>query len=402
MKRYKSQDRLIFLAITVLSILGIVMVGSASIGAATTNGSTWAITNIIKQLVFCLVGLFLMIVISRLYNSAIINRRTWGIVYVFMIGLLLSCLLWTAEKGTQAWIRGLPFGLTLQPSEFSKIVLVMILAYLLVDMPKKYRLKHPTTYRSLQSYENALKARRIHCIYKPLFVVLVAIAVIALIQNDTGTAVITLAICLASFFVAKERIYTKVQNLMLIGVLVVIVTLPLWYNFIIKGYMATRFQTWLNPLSDVTNTSQQVANALIAITNGGIFGVGLGNSTQKFGYIPEAHNDFISSIILEELGLIGLALILIPYMIIIYRLLKYAKHASDPKTTIVLTGIASYFFLHLFINLGGVSGLIPMTGVPLLFVSSGGSSTMAAFVAIGVAQALISKENKIAEMKSQS
>lgn len=402
MKRYKSQDRLIFLAITVLSILGIVMVGSASIGAATTNGSTWAITNIVKQLVFCLVGLCLMVIISRLYSSAIINRRTWKIVYGLMIGSLLICLAWAPEKGAQAWIRGLPMGFTLQPSEFSKIILVIILAYLLVEMPKKYRLRHSTTYRSLQSYENAKKTRKIHCIYMTLAVVLSTIAIIALVQNDTGTAVITLAICLASFFVAKERIYRKFQNFMVLCVIVILVTLPLWYNLIVKGYMASRFESWLNPLSDVTNTSQQLANALIAITNGGIFGVGLGNSTQKFGYIPEAHNDFISSIILEELGLVGLALILIPYMIIIYRLLKYAKNANDPKTTIVLTGIASYFFLHLFINLGGVSGLIPMTGVPLLFVSSGGSSTMAAFAAIGVSQALISKENKINQMKSLS
>ena len=137
-----------------------------------------------------------------------------------------------------------------------------------------------------------------------------------------------------------------------------------------------------------------MANALIAITNGGIFGTGLGNSIQKYGYVPEVHNDFITSVIFEELGLFGLALIMVPYAIIVFKLISYASKSKDPKTTIILLGIAAYFFLHLFINLGGVSGLIPMTGVPLLLVSSGGSSTLAAFIAIGIAQALISKDNK--------
>ena len=93
---------------------------------------------------------------------------------------------------------------------------------------------------------------------------------------------------------------------------------------------------------------------------------------------------------------------MIPYIIIIFRLLSYARKAIDPKTTIILTGIASYFFLHLFINIGGVSGLIPMTGVPLLFVSAGGSSILSAFFAIGVAQALISRENKLARELAQN
>lgn len=402
MKRYKSQDRLIFLAVIVLSILGIVMVGSASIGAATTYGSSWAIMNIVKQLLFCLMGLAIMIVLSRLYSNSLINNKTWFFVYIGVLFSLLICLAWPAEKGSQAWIRGLPLGLTIQPSEFAKIFLVLILAYLLVDMPKKYRLRHPTTYSSIQRYEHSRKNYRSQCFYKPCIVLLSIIGVIVLLQNDTGTGVITLAIALASFFVAKDPVYKKFQSMMIGFVLLIFVTMPLWYNIVIKGYMAGRFETWLNPLSDVTGSTLQVANALIAITNGGITGVGLGNSTQKFGYIPEAHNDFISSIILEEFGLIGLAMILIPYGIIIFRLLHHANKAIDPKTTIILTGIAAYFFLHLFINIGGVSGFIPMTGVPLLFVSSGGSSTLSAFMAMGIAQALISKENKMVATMSQS
>ena len=163
---------------------------------------------------------------------------------------------------------------------------------------------------------------------------------------------------------------------------------------VLKGYQVSRITAWLDPLSDPYNTSQQLVNALIAFKNGGLFGLGLGNSTQKFGYIPEAHNDFIGAIIYEELGIIGLGLIIIPTCIIIFKLLNYSQKIKENKSRIILLGIASYFFLHLLINLGGVSGLIPMTGVPLLFISSGGSSTVTAFVAIGIAQAIIARYNR--------
>ena len=402
MKKYKSQDRLIFLSVLVLSILGIVMVGSASIGAATTYGSKWAILNIIKQIVFSLIGLIIMIIVSRLYTNSLINKNTWFTFFCCIGGSLLICLAWPAEKGSRAWIRGLPLGMTLQPSEFCKILLVLLLAYFFVDMPKKYPVRNMYTYSSAQRYEEAKKRHITQCYIKPLVVIATEILIVAILQSDKGTAIITLLICLMSFFTARDKLYSRFQGWMVGLLFIVLITSPLWFQFIIKGYMKSRFITWLNPLVDVTGESLQVANALIAITNGGLFGVGLGNSTQKFGYIPEAHNDFISSIIFEELGIFGLALIMIPYIIIIFRLLSYARKAIDPKTTIILTGIASYFFLHLFINIGGVSGLIPMTGVPLLFVSAGGSSILSAFFAIGVAQALISRENKLARELAQN
>lgn len=392
-RKYKTRDRLIYIMVLWLSILGIVMVGSASIGLASVNGSNWAIVNMVKQIIFCLIGLFLMALCSKFYKSAMINKRTWWPFYVAMMLALLSCLLWAAEKGTKAWIRLIP-GFTLQPSEFTKLGIVLVLSYLLVDMPKRYRIKHKSYYRSFNHYEESKKNRKIHCIYVPILVVIVLVGTIAFIQKDMGTASITFLICIAAFLSAKDKIYASYQNKIVVIATILIVLGIIAVNTVVSGYMKSRFITWLDPLSDPTGASQQVANALIAITNGGIFGTGLGNSIQKYGYVPEVHNDFITSVILEEFGLVGLAAIMIPYAVIVFRLLKYAKNTKDPKTAIILTGIASYFLLHLFINLGGVSGLIPMTGVPLLFVSSGGSSTLAAFISIGIAQALISKDNK--------
>ncbi len=392
-KKYKTRDKMILFSVLFLSVLGIVMIGSASIGLATIRGSSWAIMNMVKQIFFCTIGMILMTFFSKFYTHSVINRKSWKLIYGIMLASLISCLLWDAEKGTKAWIRLIP-GFTIQPSEFTKIGLVLILAYLLVDMPKRFRVKPLSYYHSRFQQEQAYKIRNQNCIYLPALVVIGLVGIVAFVQKDMGTAIITLMISVACFFGAKEKIYANIQRIIVFVGGVVLVTLPLTYNFIVKGYMKGRFITWLDPLSDPTGTSQQVANALIAITNGGIFGAGLGNSVQKFGYVPEVHNDFITSVILEEFGLLGLGMIIIPYACIIFRLIHYAKKTKDPKTSIVLLGISSYFFLHLFINLGGVSGLIPMTGVPLLLVSSGGSSTLCAFIAIGIAQSLISKDNK--------
>lgn len=392
-KNYKTRDRWILFSVLALSVLGIVMVASASIGIASVKGSKWAFMNTIKQIGFCFAGWLLMSLFSRTYTNAIINRNTWPVIYTAMIGALLYCLKWPAEKGTRAWIRTIPF-FTIQPSEFTKIGIIIILAYLLVDMPKRYRLKHSSYYRSHLQYQEAVKERTKHCLKIPIFITAVLFVTVAFIQDDFGTGAITLLICITCFMVAQEKIYTRYQNWTILAAIALLVALPFLFKYVINGYMKGRFITWIDPLSDPTGASQQVANALIAITNGGIFGVGLGNSIQKFGYVPEVHNDFITSVILEEFGLIGLAMIVVPYAIIVFRLIKYAQESRDPKTTIILMGISSYFLLHLFINLGGVSGLIPMTGVPLLFVSSGGSSTLSAFCAIGIAQALISKDNK--------
>lgn len=400
MKRFKSQDRWIHISVVFLTIFGIVMIGSASIGAATTYGSGWAIKNIFKQIGFCFIGFFLMFLVSRTFSTRSITKKTSFFLFVTTMVSLFICLIWEAEKGAKAWIR-LPFNFTIQPSEFGKIAMIIIVAYLLVMMPKEYKVKSQSMYRTNARYNDAVKRHRFWCFYLPASLIIVEVFTVAFIQNDTGTAAITALICLVCLFSARDKIYAKFQNFMMLLCGGALLISPFIYTIFISGYMADRFSSWLNPLVDVTGTSLQISNALIAITNGSYFGVGIGNSTQKFGYIPEAHNDFISSIIFEELGLVGLAFILIPYAIIILRLMKYAATASDSRTTIVLSGISSYFFFHLFINLGGVSGLIPMTGVPLLFISSGGSSTLSAFIAIGISQALISQDRKLKQMVEQ-
>ena len=196
------------------------------------------------------------------------------------------------------------------------------------------------------------------------------------------------------FFITPRPYYTKYKKLSLILLVIAFVVAILGMNFILKPHQLGRITTWLNPLLDEKGDGWQLVNALVAFSNGGLFGQGFGASRQKYGYIPESHNDFIVAIIYEELGLVGFLLFLIPYCIIIYKMFHYGMKVKETKSKLILYGVGLYFFTHLLVNVGGVSGLIPMTGVPLLLISSGGSSTWAAMIGIGIAQSIIAKYNR--------
>ena len=201
-------------------------------------------------------------------------------------------------------------------------------------------------------------------------------------------------ICMMLFFITPRPYYTKYKKLSLILLVIAFVVAILGMNFILKPHQLGRITTWLNPLLDEKGDGWQLVNALVAFSNGGLFGQGFGASRQKYGYIPESHNDFIVAIIYEELGLVGFLLFLIPYCIIIYKMFHYGMKVKETKSKLILYGVGLYFFTHLLVNVGGVSGLIPMTGVPLLLISSGGSSTWAAMIGIGIAQSIIAKYNR--------
>ena len=159
----------------------------------------------------------------------------------------------------------------------------------------------------------------------------------------------------------------------------------------LQEYQINRIYSSINPFSDQYGSGYQLINGLVSFASGGWFGVGFGNSVRKYTNFPAANTDFILAIIVEELGFIGFLMILVPYCIIIFRLMNYALKIRNEKAKIILIGVAMYFLLHFILNVGGVTGLIPLTGVPLLMISAGGSSTLAAMSALGIAQAIISR-----------
>ena len=159
---------------------------------------------------------------------------------------------------------------------------------------------------------------------------------------------------------------------------------------LLRGYVLSKAQLsrfdFFNPCSKYESTGYQVCNAYIAINNGGLTGVGLGKSTQKYSYIPEPHTDMVFAIIAEENGVLICSLIFIAYIIILYRILKLSMKTKKISNKYICIGVATYIFLHIFINLGGLFGVIPLTGVPLPFLSYGGSFTLSLIASLGIIQ----------------
>lgn len=386
----KGSDKFIYLATFVLISLGVVMIGSASIGLVSKNGTNYAMTRMLTQAIYVVIGLFFMVMISKKFKPQKVNFNFCLRLFLIVLAGMCICRGFADVNGSYAWIR--IGGMTIQPAEFMKLTLILLVSYFVTETDISFG--SPRAIPNKFAREKFIKEKRKICLLLPAGLVILACAVGILVQKDFGTTVILFSICFICFMSTPNKYYKKWKRLILLLGSVAVVVVVLASSFIFKGYQISRITSWLSPLENYYTSSFQLSNALIAFANGGLFGLGLGNSTQKFGYIPEAHNDFIGSIIFEELGILGLALMVVPTVIIAYRFLSYSARIKNSKQRIMLIGIASYFLIHMFVNLGGVSGLIPMTGVPLLLVSSGGSSTVSALCAIGIGQAIISRYNK--------
>lgn len=385
----RGVDKTVYFCVVILTIYGIVMIGSASVGQSAKMGPMYASMNMIKQAIFVLGGFATMIFLTRCFKKSWVNANSTWIFYAIGLVLMLACLFFEDGKGSHAWIRIGSF--TIQPAEFMKVIMILFLSFHFGEIEEYCQIPRNIT---RQKKEELQKRKLWYCILRPILAIFIAFFVGVFLQKDMGSSLIMAFICMMLFFITPRSYYTKYKKLALILLVIGFILILLSATFILKPYQLGRIYTWLNPLGDIEGDGWQLTNALIAFATGGLFGKGFGSSTQKYGYIPESHNDFIVAIIYEELGLVGFMLFLIPYVIIIYKMFHYALRIKDTKSKLILYGVGLYFFTHLLVNVGGVSGFIPMTGVPLLLISSGGSSTLAAMMGLGIAQSIIAKYNR--------
>lgn len=385
----RGVDKTVYFCVVILTIYGIVMIGSASVGQSAKMGPMYASMNMIKQAIFVLGGFAAMIFLTRCFKKSWVNANSTWIFYAIGLVLMLACLFFEDGKGSHAWIRIGSF--TIQPAEFMKVIMILFLSFHFGEIEEYCQIPRNIT---RQKKEELQKRKLWYCILRPILAIFIAFFVGVFLQKDMGSSLIMAFICMMLFFITPRPYYTKYKKLALILLVIGFILILLSATFILKPYQLGRIYTWLNPLGDIEGDGWQLTNALIAFATGGLFGKGFGSSTQKYGYIPESHNDFIVAIIYEELGLVGFMLFLIPYVIIIYKMFHYALRIKDTKSKLILYGVGLYFFTHLLVNVGGVSGFIPMTGVPLLLISSGGSSTLAAMMGLGISQSIIAKYNR--------
>jgi cell division protein FtsW len=354
MARKLKSDKLLFTATLVLVCTGVVMVYSAS--------AVWAMERaddqyvfLFKQLTWAVIGLSLLPVIMRIdyrtYREPIVIWTALAIVGLLLVAVLFG----RPVKGATRWLN--IWGLGIQPSELAKIAVVIFVAALLER--RMDRVNEPS-----------------HALLPIALVVGGAVGLI-LLQPDLGTALAILAIAGVMIFAAG----ISYQYLLGLG----LAALPALYFLIMRSeYRRRRIFAFLDPWADPLNDGFQIIQSFIAVGTGGIFGRGLMDGVQKLFYLPEPHNDFIYSVIGEELGLVGATIVLICFCIITWRGLRASSRAPDRFGAFLALGLTMMVSFQAFFNISVVLGLLPTKGIPLPFVSYGGSSLLVNMIGVGV------------------
>jgi cell division protein FtsW len=370
----------------ILSIIGIVMVYSASMVSASKGALTGGIpieANFFmkRQFIFAVFGFILIIFISVYFNINALKKNNSQKVIVLgtLFLLFLTQLIGKDVNGSKNWINLGIF--SLQSSEFLKLAAIFYLAFIidkLLKNNKDYKLKN---------------------LIPPLGLLGVGL-VCVLMQGDLGGTLLTVGI------IASILTYSDIKNkikLQIISITAIPTIIYIFYTLVFDAntlYRMKRIKVVLDPFKYENGDGYQLTNALVSISNGGIFGRGLGNGILKLGYLPEPHTDFIFTVIAEELGLAGVIFVLLLYAFIIYKGFFYANKTNNNFYKLICIGVISYLFMQIFINTGGVSGLIPLTGVTLPLLSYGGSSMLSVSLAIGSMLAVI-REIKKDELKNK-
>ncbi|MCH1514033.1 MAG: putative lipid II flippase FtsW [Acidimicrobiales bacterium] len=342
-------------AMIVLTLLGVVMVLSASsVNDLRIFGDTWH--HLKRQVLWLFLGISSMAVTMRIdYRKFRKFSIPFLLLSLILCGLVLFPSVGITANGSARWIGIGSF--TFQPSEFLKIAVVIYLADLFSGSKKKT----DVTFTSIKKF----------------LLVLGTASALLMLEPDLGTTAIVAAISLSILFFSGFRI----RNLFLMGISGGALLFVASYS---SGYRRKRLLGVLDPWQDPTGIGWQALQSAVAISQGGVSGLGLGESRAKWGFLPFSHTDFIFAIVAEELGFIGACLVILAFLSIGLAGLASAFRAPDNFGQLLAAGITAWISIQAFVNLGAVLGMLPITGVPLPFVSSGGSSLVVTMAAFGI------------------
>ena len=373
-KIIKYIDKPLLIVSLILFILGLIMVFSASNVTAYMSHAVSPYNYFMKQGAFLIVGLILSLIMIR-FNTKSYGMFSWGLLLISIVALVL---LFFGKETNHAvsWFR-VGF-ISIQPSEFAKVITIVFLANYYDKNQKK-----------LNGWAASLFPIGICAI----------VAGLIFIEPDLGTTILYCAIVGIIFLAVPISKEIKVKTFFSIVGLIAFGAVALLGagKGVLLERQIERFD-FSRPCDKILSNGNQVCNCYIAINNGGLTGVGLGNSTQKYLYLPEPYTDFIFAIIVEELGVLTGIFIILMYAFILFRILIIGRRSPNNRGATMCYGIAVYIFLHIAINLMGIMGLIPLTGVPLPFMSYGGSFTICLIAALTIVQR-VSVENGILSEK---
>ncbi|AVM71792.1 FtsW/RodA/SpoVE family cell cycle protein [Streptococcus mutans] len=372
----------ILLPYLILSVLGLIVVYSTTSASLIQNGLN-PFRSVINQAGFWVISLLAILFIYRLKLNFLKNSGVLTIMMMIEVVLLLIARFWTQEvNGAHGWIVIGP--ISFQPAEYLKVIMVWFLAFTFARRQQSIEIYDYQALTKRKWWPKQLSDLKDWRFYSLVLILLVAA------QPDLGNATIIVLTAIVMYSVSGvgyrwfSALLTGIITLSAVFLgLINIVGVKTMSKVPVFGYVAKRFSAFFNPFKDVTDSGHQLANSYYAMSNGGWLGRGLGNSIEKRGYLPEAQTDFVFSIVIEELGLIGAGLILALIFFLILRILLVGVKAKNPFNSMIALGIGSMMLMQVFVNIGGISGLIPSTGVTFPFLSQGGNSLLVLSVAIG-------------------
>lgn len=365
MKRYfrfiKNFDWIIFTAAILLLGFSVSTIYSTTFDI--TNGNSEAF----QQALFAVIGIILLFVFANIDYR--IYKRFSGTLYIATLILLASVEFFgTTQFGATRWIN-LGF-FQFQPSEIAKVLMIIILAKFFSENSNE-----------MNNFRTVLKS----IVYVGIPTILVAM------QPDLGTALVFVIIWGSMLIVSNiKKIYLLVMSI------VGLVSMPIIYKFFLQDYQRNRILTFLNPAADPMNTGWNVNQAIIAIGSGKFWGRGLGHGPQsQLKYVPFRHTDFVFAAIAEEMGFVGAMAVILLFCVILYRSIWIARVSRDYFGMYIATGIFALLFFHVFVNIGMNLGIMPVTGIPLPLVSSGGTSIVIVMTSLGILESIIIRYRKI-------
>ncbi len=359
----KNLDFVLIIVTAVLIIISLIIIGSATHINTPSEDRYWYVQ---RQGVFAVINVIAIFIMLHFDYKSI--GKYANLLYGFNLIMLLA-VMFTGQSalGAQRWIQIGP--VTLQPSEFSKIIMIMALAQMLDKRTGQ-----------LNTFKEVI----------PVFIYVGIPFLLVLKQPDLGTSLVFLAILLGMIFIAGINL----RCLMVIfgaG----LAFMPIFWHFL-KDYQKKRLTVFIDPNVDPLGSGYHIIQSKIAIGSGMLFGKGLFGGTQsQLNFLPENHTDFIFAVIGEELGFIGATIILLLYLILLYRGVKIAGEARDNFGTLLATGITSMLTFHLLVNVGMTAGIMPVTGIPLPFMSYGVSALTTNMFSIGILLNIYMRRQKI-------
>ena len=350
---FRGIDYTVLILVLILVMFGLVMVFSSSYYYAMTdsrfNDKFYFFSRQFRWAIVGIVAMVMCMSINTEFFRRISVLAYGGIILILMAVLVIG----VATKGSQRWLEVL--GTSFQPSEFAKFIIIIFMSGFVI--------KH-------RQWLNGNFIMFIKCALP----VIIAAGLIA--TENLSTGIVVMAVGLMIMFVASN----KVMNFVVFGMLGFLGFVVL---VVIEPYRMARIKGWLDPWSDLIGNGYQIVQSLYAVASGGLFGLGIGQSRQKT-FIPESYNDIIFSIICEELGLVGAIVVILLFLILIWRGIKIAMAAKDKYSSYAATGIVTMIAVQVIINIAVVTNTMPNTGMPMPFISYGGTSLVVTMASMGL------------------